>query len=174
MIKRTVNLTLVLVAMLTAHTAAADIYYDYARVIKVRPVYETVTIAQPVEQCYRVKSRTRRHREGPVVVGAMLGGALGHAIGDHPVSTVAGAVIGGAIGHEVSRESRHHQSYDHHRSGGKLRCVQSRERYVNEQRLTGYKVRYRYKGESYHTFMRRHPGKKVKVRVKVSPAHYYR
>lgn len=143
--------------------AHADSYYDYAKVKKVRPVFHYVTVSQPVEQCYNVRYRSRRHHDGtPTVVGAIVGGVIGNVIGDNRASTVAGALIGGSLGHSASHQG--------HRVERRCDIVEENTRKV--RKLKGYNVKYRYKGDTYRTFMRQHPGDKIKVRVKVSPAYY--
>lgn len=161
---------------LSSGSAFADAYYDYARVIKAKPVYHYVTVSEPVEQCYPVKKR-RHHRHyshngdrtGNTVAGAVLGGVIGNVIGDNRESTVAGAIIGGALGHNSS----HHNSHRNYRT---TRVVQHCETVYEKTRkvreVKGYKVKYRYQGEKYKTFMRQHPGDKIKVRVRVSPVGY--
>lgn len=152
-----------LVGSVISTSAAADTYYDYAKVKKVRPVYHYVTVNKPVEQCYNVRYRSRHHRDGaPTVAGAIIGGVIGNAIGDNRASTVAGAIIGGSLAHSSS----------HHSHRVERRCDLAYESTRKVKKLKGYKVKYRYKGETYRTFMRKHPGNKIKVRVKVSPAHY--
>lgn len=143
--------------------ANADTYYDFAKVKKVRPVFHYVTIKEPVEQCYNVRYRKRHHHDGTsTVAGAIIGGVIGNAIGDNRASTVAGAIIGGSLGHSASYRPRHVER----------RCDVAYESSRKVKKLKGYKVKYRYRGDTYHTFMRKHPGDKIKVRVKVSPAHY--
>lgn len=140
--------------------ANAGQFYDYAKVTRVTPVYDYVQIREPVQTCYPV--RTRRHRSGAsTVTGAIVGGAIGNAIGENSASTLAGVIIGTAVG--ASAEPRYTRVRQH--------CETRYERVREQKQLTGYKVRYRYKGEKYRTFMDHHPGDKIKVRVKVSPAY---
>ncbi|TRY30360.1 glycine zipper 2TM domain-containing protein [Aliiglaciecola sp. M165] len=155
---------------LSSGSAFADTYYDYARVIKAKPVYHYVTVSQPVEQCYPVKKRRylKGHhgdRTGSTVAGAVLGGVIGNVIGDNRESTVAGAIIGGALGHTSSHKRYHSTRVVEH-----CDTVYEKTRKVRE--IKGYKVKYRYQGEKYKTFMRQHPGDKIKVRVRVSPVGY--
>lgn len=145
-----------------ATTVQAKNYYDYAKVKSVRAVYKNVVVNHPMEHCYQVQYRTRHHDPVPTIAGTIIGGVIGHAIGDSRASTVAGAIIGGSIAHDSQRH---------------IRRVEQRCEIVDYQRetirkLKGYKVKYRYKGETYQTFMKKHPGDNVKVRVKVSPVYY--
>jgi len=182
---KTIALTSLLFGM-SVSTALADTYYDYARVLKVKPVYHYVTVSQPVQQCYPVERhiKVRRHsghggyhgdRKGSTIVGAVIGGAIGNVIGkatgrNRKVSTIAGAVIGGSIGHDSHRNSydRHYQS----RVRIEERCEVVYQKTKKVREVKGYNVKYRYEGEAYKTFMRKHPGNKIKVRVRVSPAGY--
>ena len=49
---RTKSVLLCASLFLSAGIAKADVYYDYARVKSVSPIYEYVKIGGPVEQCY--------------------------------------------------------------------------------------------------------------------------
>lgn len=147
-------------------SVAANTYYDYAKVVRVEPIYHYVTISQPVEQCYPVERRTyrRAHRDNaaPTLMGAVIGGVIGNAIGDNRASTVAGAIIGGSIGHNAN----------HSYSRVEQHCEVAYTPTKKVRKIKGYNVKYRYQGDAFTTFMRQHPGDKVKVRVRVSPAGY--
>ncbi|GAA0356639.1 glycine zipper 2TM domain-containing protein [Bowmanella denitrificans] len=136
--------------------------YDYAKVKQVTPIYETILLSSEPEQvCY---TTGRRHDATPTVVGAIIGGAVGHALGhsssNKKVGMVAGAALGGAIGHDVGRNS--YRQVCETRPGTQRRI----------RELTGYDVTYQYKGDLYHTVTQQHPGKRLKVKINVSPAFY--
>lgn len=156
---------------LTSTSVLADSFYDYARVIKAKPVYEYVRVSQPVQQCYQVERRSKRqnrhghNRSDATVAGALVGGVIGNIIGQNSESTLAGAVIGGAIGH--SSDNRHHR-----RTRVTEHCETVYQPAKKVRKIKGYKVKYRYNGEKYKTFMRHHPGDTVKVRVSLSPVGY--
>lgn len=172
---------------LSVGTVQAKSYYDYARVMHVQPVYHYVKVSQPVEQCYPVEYRSKvrkhhrvahehAHRKGSTVVGAVIGGVIGNAIGkatgkNRKVSTIAGAIIGGSVGHR-SHQDRYDRYY-HTRVRTEERCEVVYEKTKKVREIKGYNVKYRYQGEAYKTFMHNHPGDKIKVRVRVSPAGYY-
>lgn len=180
-----IGLTAVLFGF-SVNSALADTYYDYARVLKVQPVYHYVTVSHPVQQCYPVERHTKvrnqhRHathrgdRNGSTIVGAVIGGAIGNVIGkatgsNRGVSTIAGAVIGGSIGHE-SQHNGYDRSYQT-RVRIEERCEVVYQKTKKVREVKGYDVKYRYEGEAYNAFMRKHPGDKIKVRVRVSPAGY--
>lgn len=172
---RQLSLTVITATLaLTSSLASANTYYDYARVIKAKPVYDYVRISQPYKQCFPVERhirKQRRHhhdRATSTVAGAMVGGVIGGVIGDSSRSALAGAVIGGAIGNSQDRSQRRYK----HRRDLVERCETVYPPAKKVRKLTGYKVKYRYQGEAYKTFMRRHPGDTVKVRVSLSPVGY--
>ena len=145
-----------------------------AEVIRSVPQYETVRVEVPREVCSE-RDVPRRRGEysatGPVL-GAVVGGAIGNAVGhgktNKRVGAVVGALLGGAVGHDISRRNQE-------RDGGygyetRRECSVESE-YQEEDRLTGYEVTYRYAGETYTTFMDRDPGRRIRVRVAVTPVN---
>jgi len=104
------------------------------------------------------------------VVGGIVGGVLGHQIGSgrgNDAATAAGALIGA-----------NHAAANSYRSGRvvereviETRCETVRDaRY--ESRLEGYDVTYRYQGRLYQTRTNYDPGKRIRVRVEVTPARW--
>lgn len=161
-------------AMLISATGQAADKYDRARVVDVQPVYENVRYEVPVEQCYqeRVAVPTRRAGATPTILGAIIGGALGNAVGHNKrnkqVGTVVGAVLGGSIGADVSR----HRNTGH--ADARYRTEEVCETTYesrHENRLSGYNVKYEYAGTTYQTRMDRDPGDFVRVSVRVRPAY---
>ncbi|MGI9302738.1 MAG: glycine zipper 2TM domain-containing protein, partial [Gammaproteobacteria bacterium] len=84
-------------------------------------------------------------------------------------ATAAGALIGAAIGHDHAAR---------HRSGGRYEQVgyERRCRVVDDHRteehIAGYDVTYRYHGETFSTRLPYDPGRRLKVRVKVTPERH--
>jgi len=151
------------------HKYRGDNFYDRAKVTHVEPLYQTVRVSVPHQQCYQQEVRThRRHHDDKVaktLIGGLIGGAIGHKHGNHkPGSTIAGALIGAAIGNEIGDNRR----YRHERVRYEEVC-ETTYGFQEEQRLDGYNVTYRYKGEYFTTRMDQHPGKRIRVRVHVSP-----
>lgn len=148
--------------------AVAGADYQWAEVVDVEPVYETVRRIEPVEACReeRVRHRSGGHSSTPPILGAIIGAALGNAVGhkkaNKRVGAVAGAILGGSIGADIGRSNR--------QGGYRTETVCDRYEEVHEEeRLAGYGVRYQYNGAVYATRMRNHPGERIRVRVRVTP-----
>ncbi len=145
-----------------------SVSYGYADVLRAEPVLEYIRTPRPHEECYDERVVVREGNDGAAgaVLGAIVGGAIGNQIGKgdgRDAATVAGAVIGGAIGHNAARGN-----------GRAYEEVQRRCRivdgYVEESRVIGYDVEYRYRGEVYMARLDYNPGEKLRVRVSVTPA----
>lgn len=161
----------------------SSVEYDYADVLSVDPIVETVS--EPVERqvCRREPVQTyepryayqdRRHRDptGATVLGAIIGGALGNTVGrgdGRRAATIAGAVMGGAIGHDNARRGRYVETGGSYRTHYEDVCSIETD-YQQDERVVGYDVTYRYNGRVYHTQTDHHPGDRIRVEVAVSPA----
>jgi len=145
--------------------------YDKARVISVEPIVHMVRVAVPQEECYTEEVRTpvyHARSDGAALVGGIVGGMLGHRLGDgRGGATVAGTIIGAAVGKNLTR----HQDSYHEQVSYVDRC-EVRTTYQMEERLEGYHVTYRYKGQVFTTRTDYDPGKFIQVRVDVSPVRY--
>jgi len=160
--------------------------YDYAKVVDVSPVVESYKVNHPVEKCWdervSVRQYDRPHRSKsrtPEIVGAIIGGVVGNRIGKRgggsarDVATVAGAVLGGSIGRDVKH--RNQRKYDrkysqNHHSGYKtVQHCELQDSYVTKEKVVGYDVAYKYRGNVFHTQLNQHPGDKIKVKVTVDP-----
>lgn len=146
-----------------------EIFYDKARVTNVKPIVEIVEVPVEDRECWTEEvsgARTRSSSGAGMVVGTIIGGVLGHQVGrgdGKKVATVAGTIIGAAVGNEMGKKHRH-QPYSH----TEQHCRVSEE-YYEEERVRGYQVTYRYRGEIFTTEMDRDPGKFVRLRVKLTP-----
>lgn len=145
-----------------------NVHYGWADVLRVDPVYRVVQVQRPQQDCYQspvVRQEGGDHTAG-TVLGAVIGGVLGHTIGKgdgRRAATVLGAVAGGAVGNHVAGQN------DRTYEGTETRC-----RDVNtvsqERRVIGYDVEYRYRGEVYLSRLDYDPGERLRVRVSVTPA----
>ena len=148
------------------------VFFDRANVTHVEPMYETVRIATPHQECYTKEVRHNVHHHGnksaSTVIGGIIGGAVGNKIGKHKghrkAHTVAGAIIGATIGNKIGNDRGHNHTEVRYQD-----VCETHTRYHNEQRIIGYKVSYRYKGEFFTTKMNNDPGRFLKVKVHVSP-----
>lgn len=150
--------------------------YDYARVLSVEPNIRYVTVTTPVKECwedveYHSARQYRPAKVGKTLFGALLGGVIGHQIGSgsgNDAATVAGTLIGAAVANEATRNEPAYQTTSY--TTPITRCetsYQTRE----EQRIDGYDVIYAYHGRKYATTTPHDPGKKIRIRVDVRPAH---
>lgn len=143
-------------------------------VVSVDPVVRTVTQKIPHRTCWdeqvRVEQRSGHRNKAPTVVGAIIGGVAGGAIGRNnrhqPLLAGAGAALGAAIAHDASHKQ--HVSY---RYVTEERCEVDYELRDQEQ-ITGYRVGYRYGDSIYYTRTKHRPGPTLKVNVAIEPVHY--
>ena len=143
-----------------------------AKVIETEPLYETVEVANPVTECWTERVTRNNHRRGSYtapLAGGIVGGVVGNQFGGgrgKTVLTVAGALLGASIGHDYNTS--------HYRGRPRVENVRHCEtvdRYEQEQQLVGYRVKYRYEGQTYYTQATEYPGKFIPVRVRVSPVN---
>jgi len=138
---------------------------------------------------YSKNSKSSYSSRTPDILGAVIGAAVGNHVGmkgtssGRKVATVAGAILGGSIGRDSRKRyerktAQNHAHYnDHYESDYstvRYKTVRNCEttyetRYKNK--VVGYDVDYRYRGQIYSTRMNERPGDRLKVRVKVTPIH---
>jgi uncharacterized protein YcfJ len=166
----------VLCGVSTTAAAAKPAVYDYARVVSSQPIIRYVTVTTPVRECWQETEYYTERRGAPGVggstlVGAVLGGVIGHQFGSgrgNDAATVAGTLIGAAIANDKASKRYGPTRYVEHARPVE-RCS-STLREHQEERIDGYRVTYQYKGQRYMTEMPYDPGKKLRVRVDVRPA----
>ena len=159
----------------TASFSESNRFVDHARVVSATPIYKTYEHRVPRESCWMesVKEERPRHRSATsTIVGGIIGGAIGNAVGAGDENKKVGAVVGSLLGMSIGNDiGRHHASHhNHHRAQYKQveRCEVNYE-IEREEKLTGYDVKYHYRGETYQTQMDHHPGKKIRVAVQIQP-----
>lgn len=143
---------------------------DYAKVTSVDPIYRTIRINRPERECWD-EERTVEHEHGVdstagAIIGGILGGVAGHQVGNgrgNTAATIVGTILGGTIGRDMA-DNNPRRVESHVNSETVCRTV---DRYDEEERLQGYQVGYRYQGRDYDIFMKRHPGKRLKIKVKL-------
>lgn len=153
--------------LLSSGLAAADSHLEYGQVISAIPIYETVRVPTQREVCWDEEIRYQRGSQSatPALVGGVLGGAVGRQFGGgsgKDALTVVGAIVGASIGNDIARKNSGETTQV------ETRCRTSQE-YYEEQRITGYRVRYQYNGQVYTTRTDRDPGETINLRVSVVP-----
>ena len=148
--------------------------YDYAKVLSAEPIVRWVDVRRPVRECwqdieYYSVERPASGTGASTLVGAIVGGVVGHQFGSgrgNDAATVAGTLIGAAIGNDAGRRNHGYVSHEYSRPIERCSTHISQRR---EQRIDGYRVTYRYKGQTYATRMPYDPGRKIRVRVDIRP-----
>jgi uncharacterized protein YcfJ len=156
-----------------AQAMAGNDYYedhiDFAKVVDVQPIYETVSYNEPHRQCH-YEQRVVRHNNGSktgVILGSLIGGAIGHELGHNKSNKKVGAVAGAILGGSIAKDLQHNK-HGYHTTRNERVCTTSHEvRY--KQELSGYNVAYKYRGRTFHTTMGQHPGDRIRVAVSVRP-----
>ena len=174
--KNLVALALGVCALGAGFSALARMHNDYidrARVIAVTRMYETVRVSRPMEECRTervVRHEPRRDSYAGVLAGGIIGGVIGKQFGrgdGKAAMTVAGSLLGASIGNDLGQPG-----YARRYVSDERRCeVYDREEI--EEQLIGYRVEYRYKGQTFVTRTSEHPGRYIPVRVDVEPIRDY-
>ncbi|MEJ2443680.1 MAG: glycine zipper 2TM domain-containing protein [Exilibacterium sp.] len=174
---KTIILALTTVLFIASLPAAASHNgrIDFARVTNVAPIYRTVEHRVPEKQCWTetVAYEQPGYRSNTgTILGGLIGAAVGNSIGHHKrnkqVGAVAGAVLGASIGRDIGHRTAAGNGFTEYRD--EQRC-EVKHRVEYEETVVGYDVTYRYRGQIYHTRTDQHPGKRIKVAVKVRPVY---
>ncbi|MGH1485149.1 MAG: glycine zipper 2TM domain-containing protein [Cellvibrionaceae bacterium] len=140
---------------------------EFAKVTNVSPIYETVSYKEPQREChYEDRTVRRKGSNTSVIIGSIIGGAIGNELGHNKsnkkVGTVVGAVLGGSIANDISKNKRGYDTVSE-------RICTTTHHVSYEERVTGYNVAYKYRGNTYYTTTNEHPGKRIRVAVTVRP-----
>ncbi len=175
--------TQILIATLTAATLTGTAwagdrhderfgYRDFAKVVDVTPIYRQIEVSTPREECWEEQVvhdvPTNRPSATPVILGGIIGGVIGNQIGNgrgRKIATVAGTLLGASIGADSVRANTRYAPV----ASSEQRCRVVQESYT-EQRVVGYRVKYRYRGQIYETRMDHEPGDRIPLNVSVTPA----
>jgi uncharacterized protein YcfJ len=174
--KHVLGFLLCALALMPSALTWAGAHIKSVPVLSSYPVYQTVVLEEPSEQCH-IKRTARRHSgqssSTPAIVGSIIGGALGNAVGSKKTNKRVGAVVGGVLGYSIGRDIGRDLGRQHanrHGTGYTEREVcETFYTQVQEQRLMGYDVSYAFAGQTYKTRMDRDPGPTIRVRVQVQP-----
>ena len=172
--KNSINkLALGSLALLLATPSFADTRYEYAEVVESQPVYKTVEISIPREECWNEEvaysARTRSDSHTPAILGTIIGGALGNAVGHGKSNKRVGTVVGAVLGHSIGRDIVANNSRDKEVRYETVRQCETVYEYREEERLVGYQVVYRYNDEDYSVRMDNDPGEQVRIKVNIQP-----
>ncbi len=152
--------------------------YDYAKVVDVQPVIETVQIPEDRQVCREqlLQRRVAEYRSpAPAIFGAIVGGVIGNKLGHghrhgnrhgngRATATVVGAAIGSVVASEVQNSKYPSKYYTENAQ------VCSTETYWrSEERVVAWDVSWKYRGQIYHSRMDEPPGDRIPVRVSVDP-----
>jgi uncharacterized protein YcfJ len=159
------------------HGRHSGAMYDYAKVLSSQPVIHYVTVRRPVQECWQETQNYTEYRRAPgeggaTLLGAIVGGVIGHQFGGGSgkhAATAVGSIVGATIGNDVAHR-RAGPNYGHTQVSRPVRRCETRYRDHREERIDGYDVVYRYRGQKYSTRMPYDPGPKMKIRVDIRPA----
>lgn len=162
-------------ALLFSAASFADTHYDYAQVLESRPVYRTVEVTVPRQECWDEEvAHTHRTRSGsssrtPALLGTIVGGALGNAVGHGKSNKRVGAVLGAVLGHSIGRDIVADNNSEETVRYETVRQCETVYEYHEEERLVGYHVQYRYHDEEYSVRMDEDPGAQIRIKVSIQP-----
>jgi uncharacterized protein YcfJ len=161
--------------------------FDYAKVLDVQPIIETVQIPEDRQVCREVpvQRRVAEYRSpAPAIFGAILGGVIGnqlsrghghghgHGYGHHghgnnrAVATFAGAAIGGAIGTGIQYRNYPAKYYTEN-----TQLCETQTSWRTEERVVAWDVSWKYRGRTYHSRMDEPPGERIRIRINVEPVY---
>lgn len=159
----------------------AQTFIDHARVRSVDPQYENVGVPRNecTSQWINESRRTGGYNQyggggtnyGGAVIGGVAGALLGNQVGKghgREAATAIGAVVGAFAGDRLGNQNRWDQYEEAPREVRRCRTVSD-----VQSRITGYRVNYEYRGQTYSTLMRENPGANLQVRVSVEPVERY-
>jgi uncharacterized protein YcfJ len=146
-------------------------YSDTARVTRVDPLYQTVSVPERRRQCWDEPVRSGGRLGGENLAGTLIGGVVGGVVGNRfgsgsgrDAMTVAGTIAGAVVGAELSQRRNPGYAYP----AVEERCEWVTD-YRDEERIDGYRVYYRYEGREFVTTLPYDPGRQLRVRVNVEP-----
>jgi len=156
-------------ALLASGAALAEpvpVHYIEAPVVGYEPQYATERIPVEREVCWQEHGYRRGHGSATgTIAGAIIGGVVGNQFGSGSgkrALTAAGAALGASIGHDASRHQRHRHPVRYER-------CEIQVDYESRQYLSGYSVRYRWRGAVHETFSPTEPGATIRLEVTARP-----
>lgn len=153
-------------AALAFPASAESTFSDSADVLSSEPIYKTARVKVPQRECWDEQASSGGSMTAEIagtVIGGVAGGVVGHQIGKgrgNDIATAAGAVAGAMAGRSVA-QNRYPSDTE-----VRTRCNET-TRYESEDVVSGYRVTYRYMGQTFQTTTRDRPGSQIPVRVSV-------
>ncbi len=153
-------------------------HYDYAKVVDVQPVIETVQIPEDRQVCREqpVQRRVAEYRSpAPAIFGAILGGVIGNKLSKghghgHGHRRAMGTAAGAAIGSVVATEIQYSKYPPRYYTENAQLC-HTQTSWRSEERVIAWDVSWKYRGQIYHSRMDEPPGDRIRVRVNVDPVY---
>jgi uncharacterized protein YcfJ len=135
---------------------------NYAEVVNVEPVSETVTVTG--EECHDQLVAVQKPTKDPkqiagTTTGAVLGGLVGSQVGGgdgKKVATVLGAVAGGIAGNKVQEGMQE-------RNGDQVSQEVCETTQDSHQQDAGYDVTYLLNGQEHTVRMNDDPGRRIRI-----------
>jgi len=172
---------ILIASVLASATAAvmAQSFTDQARVRSAEPMTENISV--PRQECTshwvqepvrRGSDRRHERNYAPAIIGGLAGGVIGHQFGGgagKDAATALGVVLGAMAGDQHEERFRRLEDDGRGAEVAHRQVQQCRTVYDQQTRLTGYRVAYEYRGQTYTTVTRQHPGERLLVRVSVDP-----
>tara|TARA_B110000503_G_C7134075_1_gene408066 strand:- start:269 stop:775 length:507 start_codon:yes stop_codon:yes gene_type:complete len=136
--------TVALIATATATATSAFAQNEVARITRVEPNYQYVSVNNPVNRCYNVDVPVygnvgKGATGGDVLGGMIVGGLLGKGITGNDDGAAAGAIFGGIIAADKGGK----QGIVGYRTERQCETVNE---VVSEKQLLDYKITYEWKG----------------------------
>jgi len=160
-------------ALTAQATHASHVFEDYGKVTQVTPQYEQVNL--PRKECVSeyVPEPTGRHGSlaGPLI-GGIAGGVLGAQVGKgngRVAASAVGAAIGAIVGDRMSDRRREKYRVDYRDEYDEREVRRCRMVDHWENRVVGYKVVYRYRGQTQTAILPYDPGARLLLRVAIEP-----
>lgn len=161
----------------------AQTYTDQARVRSAQPLLESISVprnecvpvwhdAHPARVSYEQPSTDAQHQIGGAILGGIAGGVIGHQIGrgnGRTAATALGVMIGAITGDKLANRDSGISLDNRQPELSRRPETRCRTVYEPQTRVTGYQVAYEYRGQTFTTTTREHPGEFLRVRVTVDP-----
>lgn len=137
------------------------------RLFEVNVTSVRAIVGPPEQRCWIEREQVaQEHRESNVpgaLAGALIGGILGHQVGDgrgKDLATVGGAIAGGAIGAQVGRDDQRQT---------RTQDVQRCKTVPNRAKPTMWDVSYDFRGQEHRVQMTAPPGPTIRVNHEGEP-----